>query len=229
MRSRHPIRELGTGLRGEVSPSAGAPTPQWDFTMAAPSFPRHGRYTALAFGSMAADGFLSLLETHDHLDELFSLHQQAVLVMRWPLALELLGAYRRLLTLHVEQEEQVLLPLFKRAGTVERAPVVLFTGQHRKLFAQLDRITAYLESVQQQDDIRRRAIDVLDLETAFKHLVEHHDGAEVAYFYPTLQKMASVGETRELVMRCWQDWNSARNQLVPLVARAQQALDASTK
>lgn len=183
---------------------------------------------ALPFSSMPVDGFLSLLETHDHLDELFSLHQQSVLVMRWPMAIELLAAYRSLLSLHVEQEEQVLLPLFERAGAVERAPVVLFTGQHRKLFNQLDRIGARLESVRPREDSRRSAIEVLDLETAFKHLVEHHDGAEVTYFYPTLQRMASETETADIVKRCWHDWNRARDNLVALVARAHQSLDASS-
>ena len=175
---------------------------------------------------MSAEGFLSLLETHDHLDEVFSLHQQAVLTMRWSLAVELLEAYRSLLSIHVEQEEQQLLPLFQRAGAVERAPVVLFTGQHRKMFTQLERIHAILEAAKQGDDLRRGAIEVLDHESAFKHLVSHHHGAEVEHFYPTLQQMASTAEVVEVVQRCWLQWNAARANLLPLVTRAQHALDA---
>lgn len=177
---------------------------------------------------MSNDGFLSLLETHDHLDELFSLHQQAVLLMRWPLAVELLDAYRSLLSLHVEQEEELLLPLFERAGGVERAPTVLFKGQHRKMFAQLERIAALLSGAQQHEDVRRGAIEVLDLETGFKHLVEHHDGAEVDHFYPTLQRMGTEQETVDIVQSCWRQWNVARDNLVPMVGRAHRELDAAT-
>ncbi|HEY5961164.1 MAG TPA: hemerythrin domain-containing protein [Polyangiaceae bacterium] len=177
---------------------------------------------------MSTDGFLSLLETHDHLDELFSLHQQSVLVMHWPLAIELLSAYRSQLVLHVDQEEHRLLPLFERAGPVDRAPVALFTGQHKKMFSLLDRIVSQLGTTHQSEDARRAAIEILDLETAFKHLVEHHDGAEVSYFYPTLQRMASDHETATLVQTCWEEWNRARAALVSVVARAQQELEATS-
>jgi hypothetical protein len=177
---------------------------------------------------MSTDGFLSLLETHEHLDELFSLHQQAVLVMHWALAMELLAAYRSQLVLHVEQEEHKLLPLFERAGPVDRAPVALFIGQHKKMFSQLERIAARLESTPPLDEARRAAIEILDLETAFKHLVEHHDGAEVAYFYPTLQRMATESEIATLVQVCWEEWNRARAALVSVVARAQQELEATS-
>jgi hypothetical protein len=180
---------------------------------------------ALRYEGMPADGFLSLLETHDHLDELFHLHQEALLVMRWPLAIDLFDAYRRLLTLHVAQEEERLLPLFQRAGTIAGAPVELFTGQHRKMFAQLDRIGALLDSIGQKAAPRRDAIEVLDHETAFKHLVEHHHGAEGKYFYPALEKIASTREVTELVLHCWQQWNLARDNLLPLVARAQREID----
>lgn len=174
---------------------------------------------------MPADGFISLLETHAHLDEVFYLHQQAVVIMRWPLATDLFDAYRALQALHVAQEEERLLPLFQRAGTIAGAPVELFTGQHRKMFAQLDRVGALLDSTRQKDDARRSAIEVLDHETAFKHLVEHHHGAEVKYFYPTLERMASTREFTELVLHCWQQWHTARNNIAPLLARARQEFE----
>jgi hemerythrin-like domain-containing protein len=176
---------------------------------------------------MPADGFLSLLETHDHLDELFTLHQKAVLVMRWPLAVELLNAYRSLLTLHVDHEEERLLPLFHRSGKIAGAPVELFTGQHRKMFVQLARVAGLLAAIEQNDDICRSAIAVLDHETAFKHLVEHHDGAEAEHFYPALQRVASTQEVAEIVVLCWQQWSAARAVLAPLVERAQQELNVS--
>ncbi len=181
-----------------------------------------GSTHALRYAGMPADGFLSLLETHDHLDELFHLHQQAVLIMRWPLAIDLFDAYRALQALHVAQEEERLLPLFRRAGTIAGAPVELFTGQHKKMFAQLDRLGALLDSIRQIGDVRRSAIEVLDHETAFKHLAEHHHGAEVKYFYPTLERMASTREVTELVLDCWQQWHAARSDLAPLLARAEQ-------
>jgi hypothetical protein len=178
---------------------------------------------------MSQEGFLSLLETHDHLDELFLLHQEAILVTQWGLATELLEAYRGLLALHVDQEERQLLPLFERAGSVPKAPVVLFTGQHRKLVSQLERIAATLKLAPESDEPRRAAIYLLELETAFKQLNEHHDGAEATYFYPNLAKMATERELYDVVHRCWSQWDHARSGLVGLVARAQQSLDASPR
>ena len=176
---------------------------------------------------MTQDGFLSLLETHDHLDELFLLHQEALVMMHWPLASELFEAYRSLLDLHIAQEEQVLLPLFERAGSVPRAPVVLFTGQHRKLVSHLDRIATALSDAPQSEEPRRQVIALLELETAFKHLNEHHDGAEVAYFYPTLEKLATKDELANVVKQCWDEWNNMRAGVLRLVARAQQTMDAT--
>lgn len=178
---------------------------------------------------MPQDGFLSLLETHDHLDELFLLHQEALIMMNFELASELLAAYRKLLAIHIEQEELELLPLFERAGAVPRAPVVLFTGQHRKLTSHLDKIALGLAEASQSEEPRRLVIALLELETAFKHLNEHHDGAEVEYFYPTLEKMATSAEHADVVSRCWNQWNSARTEVLKLVSRAQQTLEVTTR
>jgi hemerythrin-like domain-containing protein len=178
---------------------------------------------------MSQEGFISLLETHDHLDELFLLHQEAVLVTQWGLAAELLEAYRSLLSLHIDQEEQQLLPLFERAGSIPRAPVVLFTGQHRKLVSQLERIATTLKLAPESEEPRRSAIYLLDQETAFKQLSEHHDGAEATYFYPNLAKMATERELFDVVHRCWSQWDAARAGLVSVVARAQQTLDVTPR
>lgn len=173
-------------------------------------------------------GFLSLLETHDYLDELFGLHQQAVLLMNWDLAEELLSAYRKLLELHISHEEGNLLPLFERAGQIPRAPSILFTGQHKKLLGQLQVLASRLAHAREDGiEPRRHAIALLDLETTFKHLSEHHDGAEMESFYPTIQRIASEQEHQTILVRCRSEWCRARDSLVDLVARAHRVLEAS--
>jgi hemerythrin superfamily protein len=162
----------------------------------------------------------SLMELHAELDELFLLHQEALVERRFDLARELCAAYRRLLTTHMRHEEALILPIFERAGPVPRWPVVLYTGQHQKLLALLDQIEARLGSLAG----RRGAIELISFEATYKHLLEHHDGAEREGLYPVVDRSASPEEQTRVLETVRTEWRAAVEREAELVARARQDL-----
>lgn len=128
-----------------------------------------------------------LLGIHRELDELFALQGEALLERDLELAGALLRAYQELLLLHLEHEERELLPRYAALGPAPRYPVVLYTGQHAKLRGMLDDLSARVEALAGDGRPLRRAILALfDRQTTFKHLLEHHDGAEREGLFATL-------------------------------------------
>jgi hemerythrin superfamily protein len=145
----------------------------------------------------------SLMELHTELEDVFLLHQEALVERRFDLAKDLLAAYRRLLRTHMRHEEELILPIFERAGPVPRWPVVLYTGQHDKMLKMLDESAALLAAIQQeQAGVRRRWRS--SFEATYKHLMGHHGGAEQQGLYPVVDRTATPREhadTRSLPRR----------------------------
>jgi hypothetical protein len=155
--------------------------------------------------------FDSIFDFHADLEEIFALHQESLLLLELERARALCGAYRRLLALHMSHEEEQLLPIFARAGHIERWPSVLYTGQHQKMNALLDRIEQRLDAMIADPPLNRRraVISLLDLETTYKHLGEHHDGAEREGFVPNLDRVSDSAERSSLLDRFRAEWHAA--------------------
>jgi hypothetical protein len=170
----------------------------------------------------SASSFNELLPLHRELDELFALHQESLLAMELRLGRELLAAYRELIGLHMGHEEDELLSLFARAGHVEKWPAVLYTGQHEKMRGMLEQVDDALGSLIDQPSARPRRgiIALLDRETTYKHLGEHHDGAEREGLFPICDSVSEPGERTALVTRLVADWRNARRGFEPLIQRA---------
>ena len=167
------------------------------------------------------------MRLHAALDDVFLLHQEALVERRFELAAELLAAYRRLLQAHMRHEEELILPIFDRAGPVPRWPVVLYTGQHEKLRGLLDQIESGLDRLRREELGRRGAIALLTFESTYKHLAEHHDGAERDGLYPVVDAAASPEEHERLLARIEADWIRACDAERPLVERARRELSES--
>jgi hemerythrin-like domain-containing protein len=146
------------------------------------------------------ESFLSLLDVHDHLNEMFYLHQEALLALDLPLALERLDEYERELRPHMRYEEEVLLPVYARAGRIEGGPEVFFTGEHKRMLEFLARFREKLECLKGgRLDLKRGIIALFDHQAMFKHLVEHHDLRERNILYPALDKVTDQSERRKLL------------------------------
>src|SRR5438552_323465 len=128
------------------------------------------------FAGATSLSFLSLLDVHEHLNDLFLTHQEALLMLDVPLALERLVQFEKELREHMRFEDEVLLPIYRRAGRIIGGPVEFFTGEHKKM---LEFIVQFKETLHQLEkkpaDLRREIIELLDAESRFKQIVEHHD------------------------------------------------------
>jgi hemerythrin-like domain-containing protein len=169
----------------------------------------------------------ALLEAHEKLEAAFALHQEALLLGDSASAREMLRLYRGLLSVHMRHEEELLLPVFRRAGPIKKWPEVLYTGQHDKMNEHLGRIERALDGLETSSGraLRRELITLLDMEATYKHLVEHHDGAEREGLFPVLDEHQTDAEGQELIPRLLAEWRATVVRARPTYARIAEALD----
>lgn len=143
-----------------------------------------------------------LLNEHDQLNELFLKHQEALIDGVYGgdedriLAKTFLQEFQSSLETHMKMEEEILMPIFVRAPRITGGPPEFFIGEHKKMLELLARIKEKLFSLTTFH--KRDIIALLDQESFFKSLVEHHDSREETIFYPTLDKVTSLEERIEL-------------------------------
>ena len=148
------------------------------------------------------ESFLALLNTHKSLQEKFLLHQEALLNHDITAALSHLQAYEAELRVHMRFEEDELIPIYRRAGEIRGGAVAFFLGEHKRMIESLERSKAMLVRLQGEAPIAAtEIIRLFDQQALYKQLVEHHDSREENIFYPTLDRMASAEEKRELLNR----------------------------
>ena len=147
--------------------------------------------------------FVSLLEIHEHLNEMLLLHQEALLALDVGLALTKLEVFERELYDHIRVEEELLLPVYARAGRIPGGALEFYTGEHKKLLEFLARFKARLEELREGvRDLKRGIIELFDEQARFKQLMQHHDMREQNILYPALDKVTGDEERRELLNRC---------------------------
>lgn len=147
--------------------------------------------------------FTAVLEVHEHLAELFREHQEALVGLNFKSAGERLAVYRRELAAHIDVEEVLLMPIYRRAGAIAGGPPEFFIGEHERMMRFLDRFEIALEELRfERTAVIRKTIDLLDQEAAYKSLVEHHESRERNLFFPALDRVTSDEERAELVEMC---------------------------
>ncbi|MEW6208852.1 MAG: hemerythrin domain-containing protein [Acidobacteriota bacterium] len=148
-------------------------------------------------------GFLSLMSIHRALDEMFLLHQEALLDMDLPLASSRLREFETALLAHMRNEEELLLPVYARAGRIAGGSREMFTGEHKKMVEFISRFHRRLEEMSDSPaDVKRRILGLLFDEAMFRMLMEHHDSREQNILYPMLDKVTTEEEKRDLLARC---------------------------
>ena len=150
-----------------------------------------------------AKSFLSLLRLHERLTELFLVHQEALLLLDIDLALSRLRQFKAELQEHMRVEEELLLPVYSRAGRIPGGPIEFYTGEHKRMLEFLARFDEKLAQLQiTRADLYRKIIELFDEEATFKHLMQHHDLREQNILYPTLDRITSETEREELLRHC---------------------------
>ncbi len=114
----------------------------------------------------------------------------------------------------MRHEEELFLPIYARETPPRRWPLVLYTGQHQRMRELLASARERIEGLVRSNSVRGRdIIELLDHERTYKHLAEHHDGAEREGFFPALDRLATREEQAGLVERCWTEWLAAERSL----------------
>jgi hemerythrin-like domain-containing protein len=149
-----------------------------------------------------AGSFLELMHTHELLDALFARHQEALLGSDIDQARELLRRYERELNAHMRVEEDLLLPVYERAGRVAGGPPEFYTGEHQRMREFVGRFHESLDELAlNPPEAPQRVIALLDQQAIYKHLVEHHDLREQNLLYPILDRVTADSERAELMAR----------------------------
>ena len=149
--------------------------------------------------------FLVLQEEHEELDERFFRHQEALLALDVPRAIETLRSYEERLGHHMRGEEEVLLPVYRRAGTIMGGSEELFHGEHTKMLEFLARFYEKLEAMESDPtDLKKQILRLLDEQATYKNLVLHHEMREHNILFPTLDKITDEAERRTLLLQCRQ-------------------------
>ena len=100
-------------------------------------------------------------------------------------------------------EEDLLLPVYVRAGRIQGGPIEFYTGEHKKMLKFLVRFTERLDELKHNPaNLTRAIIELFDEEAQFKQLMQHHDMRERNILYPTLDRVTSEEERRQLLHRC---------------------------
>lgn len=143
---------------------------------------------------------------HEELNELFLAHQEALLALDLQLADVRLDNYVQRLLRHMAFEEEHLIPVYVRVGTVPGGPVEFFTGEHARMREFLGRFRDAIADLRSNfsadaSALGRRVIALFDAEAAYKSLVEHHHMREGNLFFPALESAATHEEKKQLLER----------------------------
>ncbi|HHI79812.1 MAG TPA: hemerythrin domain-containing protein [Planctomycetes bacterium] len=155
-------------------------------------------------GSSSEGSFFRLTDAHQAQKNLFHRHQ-CCLVDRDPdQAMRLLREYRAMLLRHMRDEEEILLPIYERGVIQAGGKPEYFVQEHRKLLDFLDRIKDAMGALAEAEgpDWYQSLFEVLDLETTFKNIGEHHEAREEQFLFPGLDLLLEGEERAEVLARC---------------------------
>lgn len=155
------------------------------------------------------------LSVHERLCDLFSLHQELLLDLRLAEAQRTLAVHRSLIGLHMRHEERSLLPVYAKLGPNPSWPVRLYMGQHRHMRELLDGAAKRLAAIAGHGrSLKQQVLALLDYESKYKHLVEHHEGAERQGLFSALGFELDAEEQARVLDPCLTEWFHAERVLL---------------
>lgn len=151
------------------------------------------------------NSFLDFLRLHEKLNEMFLCHQETLLSADVNCAIGILRLYETKLLNHMQEEEQLLLPIYEaRTDRIPGGPVELFLGEHKKMRGFISEFHEALCRMRAEGGhrLRRSIIALMDRQFMHKHLVEHHDLREKNILYPWLDRITTEEERLALLKQC---------------------------
>ena len=149
---------------------------------------------------------------HHRLDDLFLLHQEAVILGKFDEALQLLNCFKELHHLHMRFEDDQLIPKLDGIDDPVRWPASMYTVEHAKVQDLMEKTVTRLQSLREdrvsRQGVRRQIIDLLDEEKSFKGLCEHHQEREESGLLPELDSQTRDSWRAKIVgafLKSWSD------------------------
>jgi hemerythrin superfamily protein len=143
--------------------------------------------------------FCELLALHRELDEVFFMHQRALLRMDLPQASAALEEFETALLAHMQDEEERMLPIYRaRVEAPVGGAADIFLGEHQKLRQFIELFRQELLKLENTDDLERGVLFLIDSQHLFKRLLVHHDTREKKFLYPLLDAVTSEVERDDL-------------------------------
>ncbi len=153
---------------------------------------------------------------HNQLNEIFLLHQEALLQGKLPNALGILNGYASCHELHMHFEDDVFLPKYADLEEQGKWDATLYQQEHQKvteLYLKIERELQWLmEQSLSESQLRRNIIQLLDREKSFKGLCEHHQEREEICLFVELDRQADahwLAEMRESFALQWEQKSAA--------------------
>jgi iron-sulfur cluster repair protein YtfE (RIC family) len=132
-------------------------------------------------------------------------HQRFLLRLDIRSALAALEAFETELLAHMQDEEELMIPLYgDRAKVPVGGTVSIFLGEHEKMRQYLVLFKEEMTRLETKEDLERGVIWLLDSQHIFKRLLVHHDTREKQMLYPLLDQVTTAEEKENLfaLMKC---------------------------
>lgn len=176
------------------------------------SAPAHGGIFIACTMPMINENKLTNIITrcHQELDELFLLHQEAVILAELESAIELLGCFSELHQFHMDFENEQLIPMLAELGDPGRWPASLYSSEHDKVHELLQKTAGRLLPL--RDDhlsskaMRRGIIALLDEQKTLKGVCEHHQEREEIGLLPELDKLSDTEWRTSIITPFLEEW-----------------------
>jgi len=162
-----------------------------------------------------------IAQCHQELDELFLLHQEAILLEKFDAATKLLSCFKDLHALHRDFEDKQLIPKLDGFVNQRRWPASLYTSEHAKIQELLEETEKNLLSLGNSQlsnqGLRRAIIALLDKQKTFKGLCEHHQEREEKGILPELDKQTGEKWRIGIIRPFLKEWNCCMKRTTEIV------------
>ena len=153
----------------------------------------------------------AITQCHRRLDEIFLLHQEEILQGNLDEAIKLFRYFRKLHRIHMDFEDQRLIPVLAEPGHRGRWPASLYSDEHAKVSSLMAKTESSLitlgSSRSTGSGLRREIIAFLDQERTFKRLCEHHQEREEIAMLPELDELTGAEWRSEIIEAFLKEWH----------------------
>lgn len=146
------------------------------------------------------DHINDLMKVHTLIDEMFFEHQKALLHFQFDKALISLEVYESTLLRHMQDEEEILLPVYAKLDEIPGAGAAkLFYDDHEKMRGYVELFKEKTAGLRAESDVDRALLQLLDREAFYIRLCGHHDKREAEFLYPILEDSLQEEEKARLM------------------------------